>query len=186
VNTEIEIKAWVEDFEAMDRRLQDIGAEFKREYAKRDSYLFLKQDGQLINEVRLRYDGNQSVITQKEKKIENGLEANIEREFLVSNPEHFLHILESSGYHYFIEKHKDGRAYRLDDFLIELSRIKNLGVFIEVEKVFEGPAAAETVKKTEKRIREILDSLGISAEKIEGRPYTGMLAEKLGVPDPRR
>jgi predicted adenylyl cyclase CyaB len=186
VNTEIEIKAWVDDFDDMDQRLRRRGAEFKRRYVKRDSYLHLSHEGELICEVRLRYDGDEAVVTQKEKTVVNGLESNAEREFLVSHAENFLHLLESSGYRYFIEKSKEGNAYRLDDFLIELSVVKHLGVFIEIEKVLEGPVADSLVAETDGRIRAILSSLGISESAIEGRPYTGMLAEKLGVADPRR
>ncbi len=184
MNTEIEMKAWVDDFDLMDSRLRECGAEFKRDYSKSDRYLHQYQDGEYTQEVRIRFDGSEAVVTQKQKTVENGLESNVEREFSVSHAENFLHLLETSGYRYFIDKVKIGRAYIMDDFLIELSRIEDLGVFIEIEKVFEGPVAPQIVKQTEARIRKCLAILGISDSAIEQKAYTRMLAEKRGVRHP--
>ena len=180
MNTEIEMKAWVDDPAALKERLRKLCANFLREYKKSDTYFHLMDGDRLKQELRLRSDGDDTIVTLKEKQVRQGLEVNVEREFSVSNSEHFRYLLECSGYEEFIRKEKIGTAYQCGAYLVELSHVTRLGTFIEVEELIKGSVSEEKLRQTDKAIRELLQQLGIGTEKIEFRGYTQMLVETVG------
>ena len=102
------------------------------------------------------------------------------------DPTQFLYFLERSGYEEFIRKRKSGSAYQYGSCLIELSHVEGLGSFIELEELIDGRASEEQIRRIEEGMRALLLRLGIAVEKIEGRGYTLMLAEKQGKEYPRQ
>ena len=178
MNTEIEIKAPIDDPERLKKALTMLPAQHIRSYDKLDIYFHLMKGEKLKHALRLRRDGDAAIVTLKDKQLRNGLEINAEREFTVSDVEHFIHLLKCSGYVEFIRKRKTGDAWRHENCLIELSLVEGLGHFIEVEALSEGEASEEYIHLCEKEIRGILTKLGI--DRIEERSYTVMLAEKQG------
>lgn len=179
MNTEIEMKAWVDNPEQTRNVILDMGASLLRTYEKSDSY-FAQTIPQAGNrDVRLRMDGTSAIVTMKDKKLHEGLETNSEREFTVSDPENFTFLLENSGYRLKITKQKKGTAYQYGEYLLELSLVRGLGWFLEIERVVPGNAPAEQVEQSREEIQNIFSSLGIPETAVESRRYTQMLEDQI-------
>lgn len=184
MNTEIEIKAWADDPAGLKKRIPRLPARQIREYDKLDIYFRLLEGGLLKQELRLRSDAGSALVTLKDKQLRNGLEINAEREFTVSEPEHFTWLLDRSGYKEFIRKRKTGTAWQYGRYLIELSEVEGLGFFVELEWLTGAGVREEDIQQADKELRAILSRLEIPDGKIEPRRYTAMLAEKQGLPPP--
>jgi adenylate cyclase class IV len=107
---------------------------------------------------------------------------NSEQEFTVSSASVFNDLIRRLGLVPGIKKHKKGWAWNCtgsDNSVIraELSQVKDLGWFIELE-ILESEDCAlqgQKISERQKSLLELLEKLGISPEKIEKRPYTVML-----------
>ncbi|AHC15065.1 class IV adenylate cyclase [Salinispira pacifica] len=180
MNTEIEMKAWVESPERTRELILRMGASLLRTYEKSDSYYAQTVPQAGNRDVRLRMDGDSAVVTMKDKTLHEGLETNSEREFTVSHPENFTFLLENSGYRLKITKHKEGEAYRFGEYLLELSHVRDLGWFLEIERVIPGDARPEQVEQSRTDIQKMFSTLEIPPSAVESRRYTQMLEERKG------
>ncbi|MFO7849417.1 MAG: hypothetical protein R6V67_05615, partial [Spirochaetia bacterium] len=89
MGTEVEIKAWVDNPEAVRRFLRE-NSRFAGTYVKEDTYFCRissgagqEKNGETL--FRLREQGGVSVVTLKEKSRKEGVEVNREHEFTVSD-----------------------------------------------------------------------------------------------------
>lgn len=183
---EIELKARLEDPEPVKKRLSETGV-FLHAYEKDDCYL-VSADKALTIRVRrerlLRDDTvtERVLVTYKTKEITDGVEVNDEREFQVSDAEAFEEFLDYTGFSPDIKKEKRGWAWqmpaqmpaRIPPVLAEVSNVKNLGWFLELEILTED-RSEKTVAENRKRLFDLLAVLEIAPEQIEARPYTVML-----------
>jgi adenylate cyclase class 2 len=202
--TEIELKAWVEDPEALRGRLSALagaGASFE----KADSYwmlplregsgsvaglslpsgLGLPSGVRVRRETRERPAGELSrevLVSYKVKEVREGLEINDEREFAVSGPADapnagpnaFEELLRRLGLERGAEKHKLGRAWKYRGITAELSLVRGLGWFVELEILADNDRS-ETVADARSRLLALLAELGVAADRIEPRYYTELL-----------
>jgi predicted adenylyl cyclase CyaB len=139
--------------------------------------------------------GESVLVTYKIKEISDNIEINDEREFTVSSPtkedasskedtaDLFEGLLTRLGLYKAICKEKEGWAWAINSetegtvtILAELSMVKNLGWFLELE-IMTSSDDAKTVAKNRKHLLAMLKKLEIPAEQIESRPYTTMLRE---------
>lgn len=178
---EVEMKAWVDDWGAVEAHLRATCA-FERGFEKSDRYFRCDgpsgpaAPGQVF---RVRVDDGRATVTFKEKRIAAGVEFNREREFGVDDPDAFLELLGRVGCRQVFTKKKRGLHFHRDGLVIELCSVEDLGDFLEVEWLHEhddetahGEAAT--------RIRELILGAGIPPERIEDRPYMKMLREVRG------
>ena len=179
-NTEIEIKAHVKDLKSTLDFLYK-NAKFKKKYFKKDIY-FAKIDEikngniNLNNCIRLRTEHGGYTFCAKRRNIIDGVEVNEEREIKVSKKKsrfiiNFLSTLQN--YEEYVKKEKKGYAFVYKGALVEVSLIKNLGDFIEIEFL-------NSQKSTEEQIRElksILNDIGIKESEIETEPYLNLLSK---------
>ncbi len=175
MSIEVEIKAWVDNFELIRNKL-DNKYTFKKEYKKNDVYLrgidsVTKEE----QEIRLRTVDSEYIVTYKERSHKDKVEINLEKEFCVDDPENFLFIAEKLGYIPYIKKIKRGFCYIHGLINIELSHVDGLGDFIEIEYITENQSDVETATT---KILNILENLDISRDKIEDRFYVEMLINK--------
>ncbi len=173
---EVELKAWVSDPDALRARL-DRRYSFVREYVKEDVYFAGEEsarDGR--SDVRLRRDGDRSICTFKDKRIEKGVEFNEEHEFDVTDGDAFHELLRRLGCLERIRKTKIGRQYKAGDTIVELSELVGLGWFVEIERVLDDESESQAAELS---VREVLSELDIPTTAIECRTYTEMLAEKV-------
>ncbi|MCG8478701.1 MAG: class IV adenylate cyclase, partial [Spirochaetales bacterium] len=128
---------------------------------------------------RLRRDGERWLCTFKQKKILDGIEENRETEFLVSDGEAFRLFLYSLGLTCLITKRKEGESWLVDGVTVELSRVNELGCFVELEVVLSDDAADSDIAAARGRLTALLGRLNVSPASIETRTYTEMIYETL-------
>ena len=192
---EIELKARITDTKALKERLFLLGS-FLNEFEKYDTYWI--SEGQAPVTVRVRNEKiktsdallEKTLVTYKNKEIINSTEVNRELEFSVSDAEAFAELLQLAGFLPVIKKEKIGWAWQITDrpelpgdnspgsqpILAELSHVKKLGFFLELEILTES-RDDRTIAETQERLFSLLEKLGIEPDKIEERPYTSMLKE---------
>ena len=172
MNTEIEIKAWVDDPDHVRTGLTDrFGAPLP--VHKKDVYY--TADGKFpdLTTIRLRESGGKWVLTYKDKRVESGMEINREHETVVDDFAVMDELLTRFGCRRFLEKEKIGSLFSSSGLTIELVEVKGLGTFLEVEKV----VAAEGVDSegVRREILAVFDQVGVSQDNIEPRYYTQLL-----------
>ena len=178
INNEIEIKAYVRDFENTLSFLYK-NARFKKKYFKKDIYYaknddILNNDIKLKNCIRLRVENGGYTFCSKNRKIVDGVEVNNEIELKVSKKKarfiiNFLSSLQ--GYREYVRKEKKGYAFTYKNSLVEVSKIKGLGDFVEIEFL----NSAESVEEQVINLKKILQEIGIDEKDIETKAYIEML-----------
>lgn len=184
VKSEIEIKAYIKDFEKVLNFLKD-NAKFKKKYFKKDIYYAAEKsikEGNIKTSdcIRLRIEHGGYTFCTKKRNIINGVEINDEIEIKVSKKKarfiiNFLSKLQY--YKEYVKKEKKGYAFIYKNALVEISKIKNLNDFIEVEFLNSN----ETVENQIIQLRAILNEIGIDENCIETEPYINMLSKKLNL-----
>ena len=178
VNNEIEIKAHVRDFENTLSFLYK-NARFKKKYFKKDIYYakkddILNDDIKLKNCIRLRVEHGGYTFCSKDRKLIDGIEVNDEIELKVSkkNARFIINFLSSlQGYREYVRKEKKGYAFTYKNSLVEVSKIKGLGYFVEIEFL----NSEESVENQVSQLKKILQEIGIDEKDIETRAYIDML-----------
>ena len=180
-NSEIEIKAYVKNLKSTLDFLYK-NAKFKKKYFKKDIY-FAKieeiRNGKinLNNCIRLRIEHGVYTFCAKVRNIIENVEVNEEREIKVSKKKSkfIINFLSSiMDYKEYVKKEKKGYAFKYKNALVEVSSIKNLGDFIEIESLnYE-----ETMENQIKELKSILKEIGISESDIETEPYIKLLDKK--------
>lgn len=174
MSIEVEIKAWVKDFDSLKSRL-DKEYQFVKEYEKEDVYLKgIDSITEEEREIRLRRIAGNSIVTYKDRSHQENVEVNVEKEFLVDKPKEFLFTMEKLGFIPYIRKNKKGYHYKSGDITIELSHVQKLGDFIEIEYIVSRELEVDIAKE---EIYKILDKLEIDRKDIEKKFYVQMLLE---------
>jgi adenylate cyclase class 2 len=205
---EIELKARIDQPELIKKRLNSLGTR-EYEYEKEDVYWFfapkeagnspsLPPSGLRIRRETDIFPGGRTaactLVTYKIRELQEGLEINDEREFEVSSAGIFEDLLRRLGLEPGIAKHKHGWAWRCGGdsgngagpdrgIRAELSEVRPLGWYLELEILVPGGDEPETAKERE-RLFSLLEALEIPRDRIEQRPYTEML-DALGKSPPR-
>lgn len=177
---EIEMKAWVDDWKALEAALADRCAP-EGSFRKEDRY-FVPPDGEGL--FRVRTDGRGAYVTYKEKDVRDGVEVNLEREFGVDDAEAFTEFVTSFRCRETFAKVKEGRRFSYEGLTVELAHVEELGDFLEVECVVAESGGRQTAgdeaahRETADRIRAFVRALGIADDRIESRPYMQLLRER--------
>ncbi len=173
---EVELKAWVAEWEAMEAKLRET-CEFIREFHKSDRYFRNPVGAERDTSFRLRRDDDGAVVTFKEKRPRDGVEYNREREFSVDDADAFLELAERVGCIEYASKIKTGLEFQSDGMTIELVRVDGLGSFLEIE-IIENTSDAAVHERAALKIRAFLGRTGISEDQIEERSYVDLLRGK--------
>ena len=181
-NAEIEIKAYIENVKSTLDFLYK-NAKFKKKYFKKDIYFAKNSEIKsgninLNNCIRLRIEHGGYTFCSKIRSIIDAVEVNEEREIKVSKKKskfiiNFLFSL--MDYREYVKKEKKGYAFKYKNALIEVSNIKNLGDFIEIEFLNN----EESIENQIKELKSILKEIGIEESSIETEPYMNLLKKKL-------
>ena len=179
-NSEIEIKAYVRDFDSVINFLYK-NAKFKKKYFKKDIYYakessIKKGNVKSSDCIRLRIEHGGYTFCTKERELIDGVEVNEERELKVSRKKsrfiiNFLYQLYK--YKEYVRKEKKGYAFIYKNALVEVSKIKNLDNFIEIEFLNSN----ETVENQVQQLKSILNEIGINEKDIETKPYILLLSK---------
>jgi adenylate cyclase, class 2 len=170
---EVEVKASVNDFSDVKERLIQIGAvKIKKEYQKDLYYNAPHKDFGVTDEaLRIREisenDGRRYILTYKGAKLDNVSKTRKEIEVDVSESENTSLILENIGFKKAAIVKKERDIFHLDEFIITLDNVYNVGKFVEIET--EANEDEDTSKSITK-IFKIYKKLGIE-EGFERRSY---------------
>ncbi|AEJ19173.1 class IV adenylate cyclase [Gracilinema caldarium] len=184
---EIEIKAWVDDPIQVQNRIGSF-ATFIKTYEKDDAYWLptteietiqnTQKRGPLGSGIRIRQENGSVFVTLKKKEVREGMEINDELEFSVSRATAFEDFLHNLGFVPWIRKHKEGQAWRWNNITIELSQVKHLGWFVELE-ILTDTYEPEQIELARKELYACLHKIGIPESNIETRYYTELLLERI-------
>lgn len=181
-NAEIEIKAYIENVKSTLDFLYK-NAKFKKKYFKKDIYFAKNSEIKigninLNNCIRLRIEHGGYTFCSKIRNIIDAVEVNEEREIKVSKKKSkfIINFLSSlMDYGEYVKKEKKGYAFKYKNALIEVSNIKNLGDFIEIEFLNN----EESIENQIKKLKSILKEIGIEESSIETEPYINLLKKKI-------
>jgi adenylate cyclase class 2 len=175
MGVEVELKAWISDPEAIRGRLRRLGTE-RRSYIKEDRY-FGTGDAPEGARYRIRRDGESWICTVKDKRIAEDIEENREIEFTVSDGDAFEAMLLTLGLRCLISKRKEGQSFVVDGVLVEVSHVRLLGWFVEVELILPDDSGREAINEARNRLLEMLRRLDVPQSAIESRSYNQMIYE---------
>jgi adenylate cyclase class 2 len=197
---EIEVKARVEDPEALNESLSRLAPLPALSFEKDDCYWTepaywtavpgggnggesLPRPAVRIRKERLVHPGGETeekaLVAYKSKEVREGIEINDEREFAVSDPACFEGLLQRLGLEPGTLKTKRGWSWTIGALHAELCEVsgpkRSLGWFLEIEILAES-AAEQIVADSRKQLLDFLDKLNIPRDRIEGRYYAKLLA----------
>ncbi|MDR1429059.1 MAG: CYTH domain-containing protein [Spirochaetaceae bacterium] len=186
MSIEIEVKARVSDSESVKKRIP-AGAVYLGPYEKSDQYWLIPPEygagPNFPSGIRVRKEKKspeepltRCLVCFKIKERRDAIEVNDEKEFEVSDAALFTELLERLALVKGQGKTKTGWAWEYEGITIELSLVAGLGWFVELE-ILAPAAGEEAVEAGRKRLLALLNTLGITEDKIERRYYTEMLRE---------
>lgn len=173
----MEVKANVNDFSDVEKKLKQIGAVKINTEHQEDAYYnaphrdFAETDEALrIREIP--EDGyNRIILTYKGAKIDDISKTRKEIEVEVSDSKNTASILENLGFRMAAKVTKDRDIYHFKEFIITLDTVHNVGTFVEIEtEAQEGEDTSSSIQ----RIFDIYKTLGI-VEGFERRSYLELM-----------
>jgi adenylate cyclase class 2 len=165
---EIEVKFYIQDMAALERRLLDMGAEMTRERTRELNLRFDTRFGRLQRKMqllRLRQDHSAHMTFKGKSQVVDGVFYREEIEFELSDFEAAKRLVEALGFRVVVIYEKFRTTYRLDGLEITLDELP-YGDFVEIEG--EGDL----------QIRRISEILALSLETAVESNYL-MLFEEL-------
>lgn len=116
----------------------------------------------------------EKIVTFKKKILDNNntVEINKEIEFKIDSINNFLTLIKELKFKKLYKKIKKSLIYQTNNLNIEINEIKNLGFFLEIEKIINNQNDIDLAKK---EIDNIINQFGLK-ENIETRPYSELLS----------
>jgi|SRR3989338_1955452 len=181
---EVEVKAHLRDREPVIKKLKDFGCKFSEELHEVDRiftpkgtpYPLLSMGTPVL---RVRKQNDKYFFTLKIPQSSH--QDCIEREMEIKDGEMMIDILELMKWDHLPTVDKKRVKTNLNDVEIVLDHVKDLGDFIEAEKIVKDENH-EDRKKTQEELFAFLETLGISkADRVIDGKYDIMLYEKFGL-----
>lgn len=177
---EVEVKAKLQNRQAVMKKLEDFGCKFSEELHQVDYVYFPKglvfppPIGTGI--LRVRKQNDKYFFTLKISQ--SGRQDSIEREMEIKDGGMMIEIIRLLNYQEAPTVDKKRTKTKYKDMVIELDEVKELGEFIEVEKIVTHPDP-EDRKKIQRELCEFLETLGVAKEDLlVNAKYDIMLFEK--------
>ncbi|MCD2405116.1 class IV adenylate cyclase [Borreliella burgdorferi] len=116
----------------------------------------------------------EKIVTFKKKILDNKnpVEINKEIEFKIDSINNFLTLIKELKFKKLYKKIKKSLIYQTNNLNVEINEIKNLGFFLEIEKIINNQNDIDLAKK---EIDNIINQFGLK-ENIETRPYSELLS----------
>jgi adenylate cyclase class 2 len=156
---EIEVKAKVGDLNAIRTQLEGLGCVFTEPTIQDDAWFVNFHTDFAIfmpktNFLRIRKTKGKTFLTLKQPQ-QNEMDC-IEKEIEISDAQACTEALELMGYHEVVKVYKTRSKTTYNDMGICLDDVRDLGTFVEVEKITEGEG--EVVQN---ELFEFLQTLGV-------------------------
>ena len=174
---DIEVKAKVKDFAVIKKMLNQIKALRIKNEHQIDSYFNAphKDFGVTDEALRIREipenSGTRLILTYKGPKMDDISKTRKEIEVDITDSKNMALILENLGFRMAATVKKDREIYHLNEFIITLDTVHDVGTFVEIEKdVEDGEDTGESLNQ----IFDIYKSLGIE-DGFERRSYLELM-----------
>src|SRR4051812_35777207 len=137
---EIEVKARVGDLEVLKKAFEKKGVVFSEPLAQNDETFVDRNYGDYAtfqpgkNLLRIRVQNGKFIFTLKQPQHVNELDA-VEHETEIVDPKQLKEIILMLGYQPIVQIHKTRMRGKFGDFEICLDQVKELGTFVELEKI---------------------------------------------------
>ncbi len=159
---EVEVKAHLRNRSSILKKLKDLGYKFSEELHQVD-HIFIPEKisfppplGTPV--LRVRKQNNIYLLTLKISQ--SGRQDSIERELEISDGKMMIEIIKLIGYKEVMMVDKKRIKAKLGDIEIVLDKVKDLGEFVEVEKIVTNENH-EDRKKIQNELCDFLESIGI-------------------------
>ena len=177
---EVEVKAKLKNRQEVIKKLENLGCKFGEELHQVD-HIFVPKGASFptpfeVPVLRVRKQNDIYIFTMKISQT--GRQDSIEREIQISDGKEMIEILNAIGYAEFVIVDKKRIKTKLRDMEIVLDEVKDLGEFMEVEKIVthEDP---EERKKIQIELSDFIETLGVPKEDLlVNSKYDIMLFEK--------
>jgi adenylate cyclase class 2 len=175
---EIEVKAKIDDFHVLIKKLESLGCKISGPISQYD-YIY-NQNGIDLGKthetpvLRIREQGDRIIFTYKQN-ISGELDC-LEKELDVSNGKTIREIIGMLGYSKSVEVEKIRRKTKYKELEICLDEVKELGFFIEVEKMTDD--MNDNGQKMQEELFDFLESIGVSKKNKMSQGYDSMIYEK--------
>ncbi len=180
---EVEVKASLKDRNTVKKKLESLGCKFSPVLHQIDT-IFIPEGAVFppplgVPVLRVRKSNSQYLFTMKIPQ--SSRQDCIERELEITDGEKMIEILKFLKYQQVPTVDKKRIKTKMGDMEIVLDNVKNLGEFIEAEKIVKTKNPDDR-KKTQEKLFTFLETLGVSKKDrvIDGK-YDIMLYEKFGM-----
>jgi adenylate cyclase class 2 len=177
---EVEVKAKLRDREEFVKKLESLGCKFSSELHQID-HIFIPNGIDFpppLNTPVLRLRKQNNIFLFTLKISQTGRQDCIERELEISDGEKMTEILKFIKYKEVSMVDKKRIKTKLDDMEIVIDEVKELGEFIEVEKMVSNENGSER-QEMQRGLVKFLEKLGVAKEDVlvNGK-YDIMMIEK--------
>lgn len=161
---EVEVKAKIDDFSLMEKKLGEIGAAKTKKEFQEDIYFnspvvdFAKTDEALRIRTTKENDDVNIFITYKGPKIDSKSKTRKEIEMSIEESQKCTDIFEAVGFRKVRTVRKNRQYYSYKNFEISLDDIEGLDPYMEIEIALED---GEDYSNAQKSIFELFEKLGI-------------------------
>ena len=162
---EVEVKAKIDSFEDMKKRLNELGALKSKNEFQEDMYFnspvvdFAKTDEALRIRTTKENDKSNIFITYKGPKIDENSKTRKEIEMGIDDSEKCAGIFEAIGFERVRAVRKNRQYYTYENFEISLDDVEGLEPYMEIEIALEDNSDYDDAQKS---IFELFEKLGIT------------------------
>lgn len=178
---EIEVKARVNNFDQVIKKLEALGCQIPEPIIQDDKIFVDKNYGDFLkmhigaNILRIRtVNGEKSFFTLKQS-VKNELDC-IEKQTEIANPQEMHDALIMMGYENVVSVYKKRQKIKYQNYTICLDQVRDLGNFIEVERLFDDD---KEVSGIQEEIFNFLKTLGVEEQDRETHGYDTLMYLKL-------
>ncbi|WP_405308150.1 class IV adenylate cyclase [Methanobrevibacter sp.] len=170
---EVEVKAKIDSFEEMEKRLENLGALKSKKEFQEDIYFAspIVDFAQTDEALRIRTTNNNIFITYKGPKLNKDAKTRKEVEMSIESASKAKDIFEEIGFKEVRTVRKNRQYYTYENFEISLDNVEGLNPYMEIEISLEDGNAYDDAQKS---IFELFEKLGIT-EGFERTSYLELL-----------
>ncbi len=170
---EVEVKAKIDSFEEMEKRLENLGALKSKKEFQEDIYFAspIVDFAQTDEALRIRTTNNNIFITYKGPKLNKDAKTRKEVEMSIESASKAKDIFEEIGFKEVRTVRKNRQYYTYENFEISLDDVEGLNPYMEIEISLEDGNAYDDAQKS---IFELFEKLGIT-EGFERTSYLELL-----------
>lgn len=175
---EIELRARVKNQEELEKKLSALAGIKEKDGGGRQVDVYLKHEKdaerKLVVRIRKNYQEDKAILTfkgspPKDKDDTAWHDFDVE----INNPDDLERLLTNNGFVYVCIIDKVRQSFAFKDFEINIDNIRDLGLFIEVEK----KAGEEEIENVKNEISALLEQVGIGEKDLVKKGYVPLMLE---------